>query len=76
MANERDRMTNERNRDDATTGGMGDREGGSRRDESPERFGDESSAERMRGIGDDLEEDEFEETEEDTEEEEEEDGTV
>ena len=75
MANERDGMTNERNRDDAMTGGTDDRQGG-RRDES-ERMGDESSAERMRGTGDDLDEDEFEDTDEsDEEEEEEEDGTI
>ncbi len=78
MANERDRMTNERNSDDSTRGGMGDRQGGIRRDESSERLGDETNAERLRGTGDELDDDEFEGTDEgdEEEEEEEEDGTI
>jgi hypothetical protein len=74
MANERDRMI------DDTTGGMGDQggsTGGGQDHDSMERTGDESNVERMRGTGDDLDDDELEDAE-DTEEEDEEpgDGTI
>ena len=80
MANERDRMTDDGSTDDSMRGGMADREGGSTGrqpgSESAERSGDEASAERVRGTGDDLEDDELEETDEVDEEDEEEDGTI
>ena len=77
MANERDRMTDDRNTDDSMRGGMGDREGGrGMGGDATDRPGDETS-ERIRGTGDDMEEDEFDEAEDlDEDEDEEESGTI
>jgi hypothetical protein len=73
MANERDRTI-----DDSMTGGMGNEgESGGQDRDSMERMGDESNVERMRGTGDDLDDDEFEDAEDTDEDEEEEgDGTI
>ena len=73
MANERDPMTDDRNRGESIRGDMGEHQGGRRPEgESTDRSREES-AERLRGTGDDLEDEEFEETE-DVEEDEEDEG--
>lgn len=76
MANQRDRDTNDLNRDsDELAGGTGGRD---RMPESPsgERMGGRSE-ENMRGTGDDSDEDEFEDTEDmEDEDEDEGEGTI
>jgi hypothetical protein len=80
MANERDRMSDQpqSGSDDMTGGGIDRERPGTRPDSEAgeERSRDESSAERMRGMGDDGEE-EFDDTDDlDDEEDEEEEGNV
>lgn len=72
MANERDRMPNEpRSGGEGTTGDSSQRRPG---EAAEERMGDETGAERMRGTGDDADDDEFEEGDDELEEDEEEEG--
>ena len=74
MANERDRMPNEPK---GGEGGLGDSSQRRPGESAEERVGDETGAERMRGTGDDTDDDEFEEGDDlDEDEEEEGDGTI
>ena len=74
MANERDRMPNEPKSGEGMTGESSQRRPG---ETGEERLGDETGAERMRGTGDDADDDEFEEADDlDEDEEEEGDGTI
>ena len=77
MANQRDRDTDDLNRDsDEFAGGTGGGENPPSEGSSGERMGGRSG-ENMRGTGDDSDEDEFEDTEEAEDEEEDEgEGTI